>query len=210
MIKRYEWMGMGWIGNLQRHLCYEHLRPTVLHNKNHANTETNPSKGWWCLVSSPTFTSGTFQVSWETWLVIRSDWGGNGRFCNEGDNNDGDRIGLPSIYQFWFKDKSNHGIWIYPLRYSREMRRWKSIPKRREAWKAVFGGCQDHWRSRAPIKDWSLTLHQTIPKDDRKHFSCPPHTCLIMKQCFQNYFQYGQHELLHGKHGRKAHKICSR
>ena len=87
MIKRYEWMGMGWIGNLQTHLCYEHLRPTVLHNKNHANTETNPSKGWWCLVSSPTFTSGTFQVSWETWLVIRSNWVGNGRFCNEGDNN---------------------------------------------------------------------------------------------------------------------------
>ena len=116
--------------------------------------------------------------------MIRSDWGGNERFCNEGDNNDGDRIGLPTKYQFWFKDKSNHGIWIYPLRYSREMRRWKSIPKRREAWKAVFGGCQDHWRSRAPIKDWSLTLHQTIPKDDRKHFSCPPYTYLNINNVF--------------------------
>ena len=146
-------------------------------------------------------------------LTCDQVWG-NGRFCNEGNNNAmmvlcG--IGLPTKFQYWSKDKSNQGIWIYPLRYSREMRRWKSIPKRREAWKAVFGGCQDHWRSRAPIKDWSLTLHQTIPKDDRKHFSCPPYTCLNMKHCFQKFkFQYGQYDLLHGKHGRKAHKICSR
>ena len=33
------------------------------------------------------------------------------------------RSGLPTASQFWFRDKSNHGIWIYPLRYSREMRR---------------------------------------------------------------------------------------
>ena len=52
-------------------------------------------------------------------------------------------------------------------------KRWvgKINSPRRGAWKAVFGSCQDHWGSFCPIKDWSLTLHQTIP--NQEIFSLP-------------------------------------
>ena len=108
--------------------------------------------------------SGIWQTRWLGTLCYPPPCSGDETYLQW---NDGDLVGLPTIYQFWFKAKSNHGIWIYPLRYSREMRRSvENQSPKTGSLKGHIWALSGPLKIPRPIKDWSLTLHQTIPKEN--------------------------------------------